>query len=445
MDPLLFSASAHPEISIDGNKLYEDFLKRVIKLLQASRIEGDQAWRAAKKLVHFPEIPGTCLGYGSANIRGSGFGDHLSTQILHTAKEILAFGIEDPAIFPLLALIEEGIGADRISDMATNIILGALVKFNKRILQELNIPTAVFNINGIEADFIANPFQKKPTPIILLPSDILRELPIAKSWKEISSAAYKNKRLRDRVNEHIGKIWEFSIKSKEEKKEFKKLLLSGKESLLSIIDSIDAVPKTHYDVLSDPSRIIMWPDIGNKIAGDNPIYFEKIKEQNIESLYKVVDELVSTFKHLVENCGLNKELYKDNHSPFNEKTAQNIFYSTCYHWCKNSGVDINPEANAGNGPVDFKFSVGCDAIVLVELKLSTNRNIVRGYETQLEIYKTAEHAKKAIYLIIDVNGKGNYMDTLISIKNKRSRNGLPVSDIEYIDATLKPSPSKRRS
>src|SRR5216684_110390 len=50
-------------------------------------------------------------------------------------------------------------------------------------------------------------------------------------------------------------------------------------------------------------------------------------------------------------------------------------------------VDISPEANMG-GPIDFKFSRGYSARVLVEMKRSSG-TVVHGYEKQLEFYKTA--------------------------------------------------------
>lgn len=43
-------------------------------------------------------------------------------------------------------------------------------------------------------------------PIILVPQDIVRELPIANDWSDIERAAMENARIRARVNQFLGGI-----------------------------------------------------------------------------------------------------------------------------------------------------------------------------------------------------------------------------------------------
>jgi hypothetical protein len=66
IDPFLIPESKHPEISAGGRKTYHRHFETVIKLLSASKAEGDVPWRSARRLTEFPEIKGTCLGYGCA-------------------------------------------------------------------------------------------------------------------------------------------------------------------------------------------------------------------------------------------------------------------------------------------------------------------------------------------------------------------------------------------
>jgi hypothetical protein len=93
--------------------------------------------------------------------------------------------------------------------------------------------------------------------------------------------------------------------------------------------------------------------------------------------------------------------------------------------------------------VDFKFSVGHQVKVLVETKLSTNWNLVGGYEKQLEAYKESEQTMRAVYLVVDVGGMGKKDERLIGARNERRKKGEPVSDIVFVDAAIKPSASKR--
>ena len=60
----------------------------------------------------------------------------------------------------------------------------------------------------------------------------------------------------------------------------------------------------------------------------------------------------------------------------------------------------------GGGPIDFKFSSGYHARVLVEMKRSGG-TVVHGYEKQLEFYKDASQTDFALFVIMDYGDLGN--------------------------------------
>ena len=121
IDPLLLRCSRHSEFKVSGVQQYRGHFERIIRLLANSRSENDPAWRAAYKLFDFPEIEGTCLGYGAGSIHGRAWGAILRTRVFHAAAQIVEIGVRDPDLFSALALFEADIGPDRISDMTTNI------------------------------------------------------------------------------------------------------------------------------------------------------------------------------------------------------------------------------------------------------------------------------------------------------------------------------------
>lgn len=203
IDPLLLSRSKHAEFSKDAVQQYSSHFDTIIRLLANSRSEGDPAWKAAEKKLAFPEISGTCLGYGAGSIHGSGFGPKLTNRVLNVAVQIVEIGVRDSDLFSAMALFESDIGPDRISDMTTNIIISALSAFNARILGELGLTGKTFPIGK----FLVNPYEEKRTPIILIPTDILRDLPIAHDWDGIADAARRNEELRTRINKHVASIW----------------------------------------------------------------------------------------------------------------------------------------------------------------------------------------------------------------------------------------------
>lgn len=87
---------------------YNEFFRKLLKLIKASKEPDDKAWREAKRRIHFPEYKATCIGYGSDSINGSGSGRELNEKILQSAKEIVDLAKDDPEIFQLLPLLEEG-------------------------------------------------------------------------------------------------------------------------------------------------------------------------------------------------------------------------------------------------------------------------------------------------------------------------------------------------
>lgn len=437
LDPLLLGESRHPEFNKIAKKQYRTHFETIIKLLNNSKHAGDVAWRSAEKMLSFPEIKGTCLGYGGGSIHGSGFGSKLSNKILNVAAEIVKIGVDDPDLFAAMSIFESDIGPDRISDMTTNIVIEAIADFNSRILKELELAPENFGYGH----FLKNPFESKRTPIILLPKDILRDLPIASDWDEIAAAAQHNSELRNRVNNQISSIW--AVRSKREKGRLKTEALASRDAFNTLLESIKAVEAKPYDSNSDPSGLVSWAVKGEEFAKRHPLNLLRWQSSSPTDGYSVVKEIIKQFRQLVEHLGMNKELYQTDGKPRNESSAQHYFFMVAYSYCKANNLDISPEIDTGTGKIDFKFSRGFNERILVEIKLSTNNKTVPGYTKQLEIYKTSQQTMKAFYVVINVGSMGKKDKRLMDIRNKYRAQKLPLSDLEIIDGVIKPSASKR--
>ena len=439
IDPLILNQSMYSEINLGAVETYEQFFTKIIKLLTVSNRPDDLPWRNARRLLNFPEIKATCLGYGAGSISGSSWGPLLSSKVLNTAKEIISLGISDPDLFMALSLFEEGMGPDRISDMVTNIIFKDLIKFNLNILQKMpSIKTCTFDIDQKKINLPANPFEKKPTPIILLPLDILRDLPIATDWSEVGNAAAENEDLRIRVSTQIGDIWK--RQTTKDKLQLKNQVLSSHANFQLLLQLIKDTKKAPYDFILDQKGEVAWVRILESDLKDDPLNLFLRKNPTADEVFKIVKSIVEQFKNLIENKGLWKEMWAEE-KVRPEKSAQRLFFAVADTYCKANNLDLTPEADSGNGPVDFKFSSSYSARVLVEVKLSKNK-VVHGYQKQLERYKSAEDTLHAIYLVIDVGNMGKKDENIIEIKNSRIAAGLPTSDIVFVDSNQKLSASK---
>jgi hypothetical protein len=445
IDPLLLSESRHDEISCGSSERYTKHFEKIVKLLSVVKTmdSTDVAFRSATKLFQFHEISWTCLGYGGA-VGGSGFGKELISATLDTAKQIVDLGVTDVDLFMALALFEEGIGPDRISDMTTNIILLDLIKFNERLIVELKITTEEYVIGGIKYQLITNPYVKKKVPVLLVPSDIVRALPIASDWSDISRVVRENEELRDRVNNSVGEIW--ATMDRKAKDSLKRSALKSKESFASVLEMLKSSAGTSYDMKNDPNGEVFWGKVAATIATEYPFDLCSFKQRKLTAneVHEIVGRIIKQFQFLIEERDLWRELWNETKTKNRkEKAAQRLLFAVADSYCKANDLDLTPEAETGNGPVDFKVSAGANSKVIVEIKLSTNSSTVHGYEKQLEIYRNAERTDKAYFLLIDVGSMGKKDERVIELKNKQIADGYTASEVIIIDGLPRDSASKR--
>ncbi|MBJ7542239.1 hypothetical protein JDN41_01545, partial [Rhodomicrobium udaipurense] len=206
IDPVLLEKSGNPIIKTEAQQAFRDHFNNFVRLLVISKAEGDAAWRAAQRLLDLREPPENGLGYGGSGRSGSSRPDEVRDAIMRTAKEIIELGSNDPEMISLMGFFEERVGPDTISDFTTRVIAGQLAKITEAFCTQHGIPTKkqdggqehalphFLNSNGVEKT------------IVLVPRDIVRELPVANDWSDIEAAASANKRIRDRVNAFLGGI-----------------------------------------------------------------------------------------------------------------------------------------------------------------------------------------------------------------------------------------------
>lgn len=444
IDPMLLPVSSHKEIKNGAAESYKKRFEKVIKYLMNSAGKGDVAWKAAKNLLSFSEISWTCLGYGGSSTRGSGFGEKLVSNTIDTAFQIIKLDIMDVDLFMGLSLFEKDIGPDRISDMTTNIIIEDLIEFSIRINSNLKLKTREYNINNKSYFLVENPYNKDP--IIFVPNDIVRSLPIAADWSDIAKSLRENKALREAVNSHLGQI--FANMKAAERERLKFNALKSKESFEYVINMLREVDKVPYDFEADTEGLYFWRDLIDSLIEDFPNVIKSVDIKNVhddKDIILIVRDIVKKFQCLVEDNGLWKELWNEDFSKNRkEKAVQRLFFAVASSYCQANNIDLSPEVDQGNGPVDFKLSYGASCKVVVEIKLSNNSSLVHGYEKQLDIYKKADNTDKGVFLIVDVGSLGEKYDKVKEIRNKLISDNKSASEIFYIDGTVKESASKRK-
>lgn len=439
IDPILLAKSANETICTEAQDAFRSHFENFVRLLAISKAEGDVAWRGAQRLLDLREPPENGLGYGGSGRSGSSRPDEVRDAIMRTAKEIIELGSRDPEMISLMGFFEERVGPDTISDFTTRVIVRQLAKNTEDFCVAHGIPTKK---RDDEQEF-GLPYFLDPNGqekvAVLVPRDIVRDLPVANDWSDIDAAASANRQIRDRVNAFLGGLAKPTVADR--KAALRSAVMDSAELFDLFLQSIKDFA-AHYDVNKDALGYYRL----KALLGSDKSLFKTEKKYDlsggISSIVPMVHDTIAMFKHHVEKGNLWEELWVDG-VPKRERAAQLIYFAMADCFCIANDIDISPEANMGGGPIDFKFSKGYNARVLVEMKRSQG-SVRHGCEKQLEFYKEAARTFHGIFVVIDFGDLGQKLAQIQAIRAERINAGDPASDIVVIDATPKASASKRR-
>ena len=240
IDPSLLKNCSIPEFSNSYQKFLDYF--SVILILAKSANVNNRTFREMVFRLKFKEIANTGLGYSKNNKSGNAIGAKLAEQIANSVIELYEMGIEDPVVFELLPFFEDGIGADRISDMTTHILVENFLLYTQRVCRELSIqmaPSVRYNSKVYDLP------QYKGKGLIFVPNSILCDLPTAKDWDDIDEVCSYNTALRRRICQEIGMSWADACKLPKYK--IKEFLLTHKADFKGLIRDWKGKSHISYD------------------------------------------------------------------------------------------------------------------------------------------------------------------------------------------------------
>jgi hypothetical protein len=197
------------------DRIVEHFNRAFILIAEGNRNPNTLAYKKALALLEFREPGELALGYTSKGTRGSGSGKKLARLMAKAIVAAIERGLEHPRHFEELGILEEGIGADRISDAACTILKPMLIEYTQSVAATHKITLASHRIYAATFDENRQRFLKSevevPTnpatkgPLLFVPERFLDDLPRlnADDWWE----SYENERLRTDLNyEVMGKV-----------------------------------------------------------------------------------------------------------------------------------------------------------------------------------------------------------------------------------------------
>lgn len=435
LDPHLLKGTKLLEFK-DSREKIKRYYEKIITLIVAHRKSGDMAWKEALRRLTFKEVQGVFMGYGVHGGDGNAIGRVLAKRLLCSAIEIVEMGIKEPEIFELIGFFEEGFGADRLSDMTISVIQKDIYKYTQNLVNQFGV-NKIIEIKYEDEKFKMPRDPRKNGALILLPKVLLRDLPVALGWEGIDYVVSTNQELRDRINKLIGYTWK-----KISKRLLREYFLTDKKIIETLIEAYRNSKASHYDYVNDPKGVVFPYPVGTQYAALNPIDLA-ISNYTIANVKKVVSSIIQQFKKLIEFNGLNKLLYTQEGKPRPERSAQVLFYGVADRYCKENDLDISSEPDAGNGPVDFKFSKGYSSRILVEMKLSSNPRLIHGFQKQLPTYQKSESTPVSYYVVIRNRKSDKNIKNLLKYRDEQVKHNREIPEIIVIDGWIKPSASKR--
>jgi hypothetical protein len=444
----------NPEIGVD-NKMFVDpkllevgkeefvgahdelmaYFADTVKLVKLIKTKTDQdlAWMAAWPRMRFKETANTALGFSKEGTDGNGIGKVLAQRIVSRASEILPHVNFAPDVFELIGVFAEKIGCDRLSDMIVAILKSRFLGYTDRITRALGVKLAA-EVTFAGKKYLCPQFDKTEKPMILVPQDLLKPLPIAVNIEDALEVADLNDQARKEVN----KIYADAHKARVSPKPYlRNIVLSNKSIPQSILSGYRSAQPTPYDYDRDPNHVANFAAIAREIVGPQTVQASALSP--MERVEACIAETINHLRKSIEHNRLAELLYDDAGKPRKELMSQRLIYAIAEIFAKLYDVDLSREANAGPGAVDFRFTVGHEARLLVEVKLSTHERLKDGYYEQLPAYAEAERIKRLILLVLRVSADDAHLDSLNKAIKKKT---LPI-EVVVIDAVSKPSASKR--
>lgn len=422
-----------PEFVSSYKKINDYFSTIALLLDQAQeKTKKDRFYREALNRFAFSEVNGINLGF-SQTLYGAAFGNGLRDVIISDAFDIVKAGTKRPEFFHLIGLFEDNVGPDRLSDMFATIIKTNIYAYTKRINLELgitpeNFPNEIFN-DGV----VFNPYKR--CDLLLIPKEILHELPIAHSWDDIDRVVSENDAIRKEINIMVGEEWSKYVSS--QKKEYlKDHIFKISEKCARVLKIYETLHESECDWEADLDYVVsrIFKSIKNTSLG----FLQQSKDIRQVTSDEAIEYIMDIFKDWVENNRGWEEILSIS-TRKREKIVQRLVHLGAKEYIKINDLDISFESDAGNGPSDVKVSRGKDKS-LCEIKLSSNNQYLHGYQKQVNKYAEAECTDKLFYAFIDIGNPGR-LKSIKELHQSNLKTGVKCPKLIIIDSTEKESAS----
>lgn len=398
IDPFLIFKESKGFWSHAHDKIIKHFDRAFLLMAEGNLNPKSLAYKKAIDLLTFREPRELCLGYTAKGTQGAGGGLGYAKTMADAIVAAIQRGLKHPRHFEELGILNEGIGSDRISDIAATILKAELIQYTQKIAARHKIPLAKHRIYAgafdeqrlrwdiAEIEVPTNPFTSKP--FLFVPLRFLNDLPVLNpdDWWD----SYENERLRQDMN--------YEIMGRVDKAKIVAAARKHPEMVRAWTKSKEGEKTPAYDFDRDPLGVWQWDAKTQQFADAHPLAL--VAASTHDEFLKVIERLVDQFKLYIEQQGGWSLLWNDDGTDKPEDAAQLLFRGVVQHYCHANNISIDREVELGRGPVDFKFSTGYAHRAHLEIKKLHNGRFWNGLEQQLPTYMRADNVKDGWLLAV---------------------------------------------
>jgi hypothetical protein len=404
-----FWAGAHDRIIAHFDQVF-------LLIAEGNRNPESIQYKKALDLLLFPEPRELCLGYTSQGTGGAGSGRVFARAIAAAIVAAIVRGITHPRHFEELGILNEGIGADRISDITCTVLKERLVTYTQEIARRHSIPLTKHQVYGAHFDSDRlrweRPVVEVPTnpatggPLLLVPQRFLRDLPVLNAYDWWASS--ENEQLRLDMN--------YDIMTRVNKATIVAAARAHPEAVRAWTIAKESQPARPYNFATDPKGVWVWDAAGAHFAQQHPLLLRSPSSQ--EGFFAIIEQVIRQYRLFVEEQGGWRLLWNSNGDEKPESAAQLLFRGIAQHYCRANDISLDAEVNLGRGPVDFKFSNGYRRRAHLELKKLHNGMFWNGLEQQLPSYMRSDDVVDGWFLAVRYRSNKSSEDRVRTLPNR---------------------------
>lgn len=346
--------------------------------------------KAAHRLLTFPEPYEFGLGYSAASTHGSGGGITQARTIADGIAVAVAAGLGEPEHIEEIGILDEGFGADRISDAALNVLKARFIRYTQAVAKRHDLKLQEHKIRNAGVDLDAARWRDEvvhlPTnvasgdPVLLVPTKLLRDLPTlnAEDWFQSDV----NDEVRTYLNVKVGRTIP--------KREIVELARKHPEHVRSWARSqTSRTDLEGYDFGEDPRGVVNYDKATVEYAQTHPLA-QALPPRSQGDLSRLISQVLGHFRDFIEEGGGWKLLWNSDRTEKHEDAAQLLFMGMAREYLRLFGVEVDREVELGRGPVDFKVSAGNNIRLLIEVKKAHTGTFWNGLNDQLPSYLSSD-------------------------------------------------------